>query len=1114
MTAMGLPDLNDVMKDMIGGDETRLRALMKEMPPELLKAMYSRCRELGKTHFASGDYKEAFEQYSAALCLTTDMTDRALLFANRSACFLRQGRYRDALSEAHKSIASCRTYAKGWFRAGESLEALKDYKGARSVFAQCAKLAGVDLNDSIRNKDDSVYKRWAAVDEKLFLERRSQRYHIDYSRFEAVCRELTHQEETILKAEPAIEFSSDLTPEQRAALEAQLTGRVDLSSITPPMAGPPVGLALPMDRESRLKEVTDSDMQSEAAGILRIFRTQYEARFGDRFFGLLDSGLCESFSASLIEVLKEKPIRSQEGVVFIGYGSLIPVMRAVKFLLTTCIDVPPVHLIARGSAYTATDTFMRFCQANKIRVIDIAHFHRDMEVLELGPAPSDGPSGTSTPMTDESEGVETVSQETDPETALSTQGGHIMSQVQASAVVPRSVALKVIDMEALDGYLMGPRFPSLLSLMSVFHESPCFPSRIVLKARLLKLEKLCFWSQDPLMDKYLKWSLHPVPVDAALLKSATLSSPITITTFPSDDPSHYKSNIILNVTESDWSNMINNGPDALLFSLEIYQSDKKILDTLHSPRGSLSPFMLWLHKGSPGLEPGTVRVCVRDAIIIGVEIGDTHTSFVDTVSVSCDRHASVNWFSPHTSPLKQVVECVTHTRDTVSSRMKLVSNFVDPDINILCLGVGDLGHALAAIEACLSRRVGLEAVLHKDPETSLILMDESAGNVRLLRALLTTHDTLTHVRHTCWTELPKALQKDEWVGGKKEAEETTKSELVENWLFHQTTKSGLPRLQIKSGSVQVLRCLDETPETRAAVAALFSVPPDTPGIESKVGCIEVPPLDIIVMGTEFPSDPISSGFIRDVLYVKEALARRSTSRVWPGNIRMEVQLVRHSTTSLQPLNCDAITALRCPVIANDGDAFLKRRSLIDCAVMEASHQLEFMTEPLEILNLDFAQSPGSLKRSLMTQAQQRFFKIRRRPTSSGLCNGVVIQAMYEGNGTLPRCLLQNLPPSEIENVVGLTMTFLTSTEWELRLNLQRGSGLLSPTERERLSSPIAHTLEQKQAELAHHLSQSLVTSKEVVKQVSTACIKYGALPCNEHFYDSEIPNNLLFAALS
>eukprot|EP01057_Protomagalhaensia_wolfi_P001146 Protomagalhaensia_wolfi_Nauph_80__1145@NODE_1675_length_1404_cov_20_295238_g1299_i0_p1_GENE_NODE_1675_length_1404_cov_20_295238_g1299_i0NODE_1675_length_1404_cov_20_295238_g1299_i0_p1_ORF_typecomplete_len147_score20_37Rapsyn_N/PF10579_9/0_0012TPR_16/PF13432_6/0_0045ANAPC3/PF12895_7/0_0028TPR_MalT/PF17874_1/0_0025TPR_12/PF13424_6/0_0046TPR_1/PF00515_28/1e03TPR_1/PF00515_28/0_012TPR_11/PF13414_6/0_014TPR_19/PF14559_6/1_7e03TPR_19/PF14559_6/0_061DUF3856/PF12968_7/0_033TPR_21/PF09976_9/0_034TPR_2/PF len=112
-SSSSLSELNAVMNDLMNmGDESRLRQLLKDVPDDLLRALYERSRELGKSLFIASNYSEAFEKYSGALCLTSDPSEKASLFANRAACYLKQNRFREALNEGYKSIASLTTFAK------------------------------------------------------------------------------------------------------------------------------------------------------------------------------------------------------------------------------------------------------------------------------------------------------------------------------------------------------------------------------------------------------------------------------------------------------------------------------------------------------------------------------------------------------------------------------------------------------------------------------------------------------------------------------------------------------------------------------------------------------------------------------------------------------------------------------------------------------------------------------------------------------------------------------------------------------------------------------------------------------------------------------------------
>eukprot|EP01054_Gregarina_sp_Poly1_P005183 Gregarina_sp_Poly_1__5182@NODE_2749_length_1759_cov_60_473995_g1737_i0_p1_GENE_NODE_2749_length_1759_cov_60_473995_g1737_i0NODE_2749_length_1759_cov_60_473995_g1737_i0_p1_ORF_typecomplete_len367_score53_24TPR_2/PF07719_17/16TPR_2/PF07719_17/0_052TPR_2/PF07719_17/0_00029ANAPC3/PF12895_7/6_3ANAPC3/PF12895_7/3_2e06ChAPs/PF09295_10/2_1e07TPR_11/PF13414_6/7_1e05TPR_11/PF13414_6/3_3TPR_16/PF13432_6/0_013TPR_16/PF13432_6/1_9e05TPR_1/PF00515_28/1_2e02TPR_1/PF00515_28/0_17TPR_1/PF00515_28/0_018TPR_MalT/P len=353
-------EFNEAMKDILGGDEHAFQQRLKSVDPTIIRGLYERSRELGKAHFLTADYLEAIEKYTGALCLAPSKADKASLFSNRAACYLKLDRIHDALNEARKAIATDQSFAKGWFRAGQALIALRKFEEAKIAFEKCASLADVDLNDR-RNSATEVFKKWEEAGNLSFISKRSQRYAIDYSRFETMVKTLV-QQETREQEDAAdahqldIEFAEGTTPEQQAALRAQLTGEIDVDQLPKPHDGS--GLNIAFDEASRTRECEKSKRDS----LLLIFQTQYEARYVDRFFELLDSGFCSQFCTYLLLSLKSIPLdRSSLPVLFYGIGSLIGPLKAFQHLLSSRIDMPTIHVLSRGLSLVASERIKIQC---------------------------------------------------------------------------------------------------------------------------------------------------------------------------------------------------------------------------------------------------------------------------------------------------------------------------------------------------------------------------------------------------------------------------------------------------------------------------------------------------------------------------------------------------------------------------------------------------------------------------------------------------------------------------------------------------------------------------------------------------------------------------------
>ncbi|CAE7536575.1 HOP3 [Symbiodinium microadriaticum] len=94
-----------------------------------------------KGSLTTKNYPEAIQLYSKGIELRP--TD-AILYANRSMCYLQMGNADSALADGEKAIENDASYAKGYFRKGSALVSLKQHAKAGQVFEQGLALAPGD----------------------------------------------------------------------------------------------------------------------------------------------------------------------------------------------------------------------------------------------------------------------------------------------------------------------------------------------------------------------------------------------------------------------------------------------------------------------------------------------------------------------------------------------------------------------------------------------------------------------------------------------------------------------------------------------------------------------------------------------------------------------------------------------------------------------------------------------------------------------------------------------------------------------------------------------------------------------------------------------------------
>ncbi|XP_040429673.1 tetratricopeptide repeat protein 1 [Cygnus olor] len=121
-------------------DEEYLLELEKDMPEEekqKRRKESTTLKEKGNEQFKKGDYREAEDSYTKALriCPACFQKDRAVLFSNRAAAKMKQGKTEAALSDCSKAVELDPNYIRALLRRAELYEktekldeALEDYK--------------------------------------------------------------------------------------------------------------------------------------------------------------------------------------------------------------------------------------------------------------------------------------------------------------------------------------------------------------------------------------------------------------------------------------------------------------------------------------------------------------------------------------------------------------------------------------------------------------------------------------------------------------------------------------------------------------------------------------------------------------------------------------------------------------------------------------------------------------------------------------------------------------------------------------------------------------------------------------------------------------------------
>jgi hypothetical protein len=130
-------------------------------------------KKRGNDSFKAKKYKEADEHYTKAIeeheANPPQTSILHTLYGNRSAARLAidpVNNGKSALSDATKAIAAEQTWSKGYFRAAQALEKLRDWAGARDNYAQALTLeanSGTSTTAASKKTQASVQKALAAA---------------------------------------------------------------------------------------------------------------------------------------------------------------------------------------------------------------------------------------------------------------------------------------------------------------------------------------------------------------------------------------------------------------------------------------------------------------------------------------------------------------------------------------------------------------------------------------------------------------------------------------------------------------------------------------------------------------------------------------------------------------------------------------------------------------------------------------------------------------------------------------------------------------------------------------------------------------------------------------
>lgn len=120
----------------------------------------------GNHEFLANNYKTAIDYYSQAIELDKNNADTVyLLYANRSAAYLKDGNAKAAKEDAHLCTIINPKFCKGFFRLGQALEASGDPVGAFSAYTKAQQLDedSKEISDKVRDLNKHLPREARAV---------------------------------------------------------------------------------------------------------------------------------------------------------------------------------------------------------------------------------------------------------------------------------------------------------------------------------------------------------------------------------------------------------------------------------------------------------------------------------------------------------------------------------------------------------------------------------------------------------------------------------------------------------------------------------------------------------------------------------------------------------------------------------------------------------------------------------------------------------------------------------------------------------------------------------------------------------------------------------------
>lgn len=121
----------------------------------------------GNAHFTKGKYQEAIPCYTKAIESTTDASQLAIYFSNRSAAYFQLKQFNNALEDAIKSRTHDSKFLKAYTRESSILTSMGRQREALHAILASKKVPGASDDTTIKEAIEKCWHSYISTPQKL-----------------------------------------------------------------------------------------------------------------------------------------------------------------------------------------------------------------------------------------------------------------------------------------------------------------------------------------------------------------------------------------------------------------------------------------------------------------------------------------------------------------------------------------------------------------------------------------------------------------------------------------------------------------------------------------------------------------------------------------------------------------------------------------------------------------------------------------------------------------------------------------------------------------------------------------------------------------------------------